>query len=123
MFSTQGNLYYHTINAVFGPVHCIAQSDAWLAIGSGKVVQVVKQATIGAFQHALISLNFFGDCTNIKQFTATWERVGLLPDPPKFPELEGELPEPMARSLHFLGGDSDVLLVTYLDHGVMHVFL
>ena len=24
----------------------------------------------------------------------------------------------MARSLHFLGGD-DVLLVTYMDHGVM----
>jgi len=104
---------------VSGPVHCIAQSDAWLAIGSGKVVQLVKQATIGALYHFL---DFIGDCTNIKQFPATWERVGLLPDPPKFPELEAELPEPMARSLHFLGGGSDVLLVTYLDHGVMCAF-
>ncbi len=52
------------------------------------------------------------------QFTATWERTRLLPDPPKFPELDGELPEPMARSLHFLG-DGDILLVAYLDHGVM----
>lgn len=43
----------------------------------------------------------------------------ILPDPPKFPELEGELPEPVARSIHFLGLDEDVLLVTYLDHGVM----
>jgi len=66
MFCTQRNLYYHTINAVSGPVHCIAQSDAWLAIGSGKVVQLVKQATIGAFQHPLISLDLLEDCTNIK---------------------------------------------------------
>jgi hypothetical protein len=43
----------------------------------------------------------------------------LLPDPPEYPELEGELPEPVARSLYFLGGDGDVLLVTYLDHDVM----
>jgi hypothetical protein len=56
------------------------------------------------------------------QFTATWESVSLLPDPPKFPELEGELPEPMARSLHFLG-EGNVLLVTYLDHGVMYAFV
>jgi hypothetical protein len=49
---------------------------------------------------------------------ATWEVIAQLPDPPKFPELEGELPEPMARSLHLLLNDS-VLLVTYLDHGVM----
>ena len=52
------------------------------------------------------------------RFSATWERILLLPDPPKFPELDEELPEPMARSLHFLG-NGDVLLVTYLDHGVM----
>ena len=52
---------------------------------------------------------------------ATWEVIARLPDPPKFPELEGELPEPMARSLHFLGANDDVLLVTYLDHGVMWV--
>jgi hypothetical protein len=57
------------------------------------------------------------------QFTATWESVSLLPDPPKFPELEGELPEPMARSLHFLGEGGDVLLVMYLDHGVMYAFV
>jgi hypothetical protein len=50
---------------------------------------------------------------------ATWEVVARLPDPPKFPELEGELPEPTARSLHFLGVNADVLLVIYLDHGVM----
>jgi hypothetical protein len=54
----------------------------------------------------------------IQAITATWERTQLLPDPPKFPELEGELPEPMACSLHFLGG-GDVLLITYMDHGVM----
>lgn len=45
----------------------------------------------------------------------------MLPDSPKFPELEGELPEPMARSLHFLGDSGNVLLVMYLDHGVMWV--
>ena len=50
---------------------------------------------------------------------ATWETVSWLPDPPKFPELEGELPEPMVCSLHFLGDNGDVLLVMYLDHGVM----
>ena len=43
----------------------------------------------------------------------------LLPHLPKFPELEGELPEPVAHSLHFLGANEDVLLATYLDHGVM----
>ncbi|KAF8264021.1 hypothetical protein EI94DRAFT_1703551 [Lactarius quietus] len=90
------NSFYHTINSVPGPVHCTTQSGVWLAIGSGKVVQLIKQGTI-----------------------ATWERAMLLPDPPKFPELEGELPEPMARSLHFLGANDDVLLVTYLDHGVI----
>ncbi|KAH9035249.1 hypothetical protein EDB85DRAFT_1889470 [Lactarius pseudohatsudake] len=90
-----GNPYYHTINCVPGPVHCIAENGIWLAVGSGKAIQLVKQATI-----------------------ATWECTRLLPDPIKFPELDGELPEPMARSLHFLGGGS-LLLVTYLDHGVI----
>ncbi|KAF8263592.1 hypothetical protein EI94DRAFT_1703854 [Lactarius quietus] len=93
--STHGNTYYHTINCVPGPVHCIAENGIWLAIGSGKVIQLVKQATI-----------------------ATWESTRVLPDPPKFPELEGELPEPMPCSLHFLG-TGDVLLVTYMDHGVI----
>ncbi|KAI9443032.1 hypothetical protein H4582DRAFT_2054126 [Lactarius indigo] len=83
--STNGNPYYHTINCVPGPVHCIAENGIWLAIGSGKAVQLVKQATI---------------------------------DPIKFPELDGELPEPMVRSLHFLNGGK-LLLVTYLDHGVI----
>ena len=50
--------------------------------------------------------------------TATWERTWLLPDPPKFLEFEGELPEPMVHSLHLLGG-SNVLLIAYMDHGVM----
>ncbi|KAI0283835.1 WD40-repeat-containing domain protein [Russula brevipes] len=99
--SASGNSYYHTINSVPGPVHCIAQNGVWLAISSGKDVQLVKQATIGTFPNS------------------TWERTSLLPRPPKFPELEGELPEPMACSLHFFGGGSDVLLVTYLDHGVI----
>ncbi|KAI9437083.1 hypothetical protein BJY52DRAFT_1196710 [Lactarius psammicola] len=44
--------------------------------------------------------------------------AGLLGYQWTFPELEGELPEPIARSLHFLGG-GDVLLVTYMDHGVI----
>ncbi|KAI9449301.1 hypothetical protein BJY52DRAFT_1192685 [Lactarius psammicola] len=90
------NAYYHAINNVPGPVHCISQSGSLLAVSSGNVVQLIKQGTI-----------------------ATWEVVARLPDPPKFPELEGELPEPMARSLHFLGVDDDVLLVTYLDHGIV----
>jgi hypothetical protein len=47
------------------------------------------------------------------------EVITLLPDLPKFLELEGELPEPMACSLHFLEANEDVLLVMYLDHGVM----
>ena len=29
----------------------------------------------------------------------------------------------MARSLHFFGANDDVLLVTYLDHGVMWVYI
>ena len=95
-----------------GPVHCIAENGIWLAIGSGKVVQLVKQATIGTV------FRLPGNHANRRTPTATWERTRLLPDPPKFPELEGELPEPMPRSLHFLGA-GDVLLVTYMDHGVM----
>jgi WD40 repeat protein len=43
----QRNSLYHVFNRVHGPVHCIAQSGVWLAIGSGKVVQLVKQGTIG----------------------------------------------------------------------------
>jgi hypothetical protein len=31
-----------------GPVYCVAENGIWLAIGSGKVVQLVKQVTIGA---------------------------------------------------------------------------
>lgn len=96
-----------------GPVHCIAQSGIWLAIGSGRVVHMIKQSTVGAFSSSLCGPGA------PKYFAATWEPMKLLPDPPKFPELEGELPEPMACSLHFLGGHGDVLLVTYLDHGVM----
>jgi WD40 repeat protein len=42
----QRNLLYHVFNRVHGPVHCIAQSGIWLAIGSGKVIQLVKQGTI-----------------------------------------------------------------------------
>ncbi|KAH9022393.1 hypothetical protein EDB83DRAFT_2320333 [Lactarius deliciosus] len=95
--STNGNPYYHTINCVPGPVHCIAENGIWLAVGSGKVIQLVKQAMISA---------------------STWECTCLLPDPIKFPELDGELPEPMACSLHFLSG-GNLLLVMYLDHGVM----
>ena len=111
-FHLQGNTYYHTINCVPGPIHCIVENGIWLAIGLGKVIQLVKQATIGAVSWLP------GNYANPKQFTATWERTRLLPDPPKFPELEGELPEPIVHSLHFLGG-GNVLLVTYMDHGVM----
>src|SRR6266702_2365164 len=49
-FQLQGNPYYHTINSVPGPVHCIAQDGSWLALGSGRVVQLVKQETVGAFR-------------------------------------------------------------------------
>ena len=116
-FCPQRNLYYHTINEVPGPVHSIVQSATMLAISSGKFVQLIKQGTIGSFHYLLCSQ--LGDQTWL---VATWEVVAQLPDPPKFPELEGELPEPMARSLHFLGANADVLLVTYLDHGVMWAF-
>jgi hypothetical protein len=87
-------------------------------------MEVVKQTTIGAFQRPLISpaLDFLGGCTNVKQFTAIWERVSLLLEPPKFLKLGGELSEPIACSLHFLREGSNVLLVTYLDHGVMYAF-
>ncbi|KAH8981086.1 hypothetical protein EDB86DRAFT_2835032 [Lactarius hatsudake] len=94
--SSNENAYYHTINKVPGLVHCIAQSHSLLAISSGNVVQLIKQGTI-----------------------ATWDTIAQLLDPPKFPELDGELPEPMAQSLHFLGANDHILLVTYLDHGVM----
>ncbi|KAH9168609.1 hypothetical protein EDB89DRAFT_1909190 [Lactarius sanguifluus] len=67
------------------------------------------------FGHTLVAGN--GNpyyCT----INSTWERVQHLPDPPKFPELNGELPEPIPCSLHFLGG-SDLLLAMYMDHGVI----
>jgi hypothetical protein len=101
------------------------QSGTLLAISSGNAVQLVKQGTIGLFILPVIltfpvSLTRTTDCDeHWHELTATWEVVARLPDPPKFPELEGELPEPTARSLHFLGANDDVLLVTYLDHGVM----
>ena len=113
-FCPQRNLYYHTVNEVPGPVHSIVQSATMLAISSGKFVQLIKQGTIGSLHY--LPCSQLGDK---KWLVATWEIVARLPDPPKFPELEGELPEPMARSLHFLGANADVLLVTYLDHGVM----
>ena len=46
----QRSTLYHVFNRVHGPVHCIAQSGVRLAIGSGKVVQLVKQGTIGLFK-------------------------------------------------------------------------
>lgn len=49
----QRNSLYHVFNRVHGPVHCIAQSGVFLAIGSGKVVQLVKQGTIGSFKSHL----------------------------------------------------------------------
>lgn len=116
-FCPQRNLYYHTVNEVPGPVHSIVQSAAMLAISSGNFVQLIKQGTISSF-HYLPCLQL-GDQ---KWLVATWEVVAWLPDPPKFPELEGGLLEPMARSLHFLGANANVLLVTYLDHSVMSVF-
>ena len=84
-------------------------------------MQLVKQGTIGSYRSFILkSLHFSHLCgRNKRESTATWEVVARLPDPPKFPELEGELPEPTARSLHFLGVNDDMLLVTYLDHGVM----
>ena len=114
-YYSQGNTCYHTINNVPGPVHCIAQSGSLLAVSSGSVVQLIKQGTVGSshffFSHPV--LQFW------ERSIATWDVVARLPNPPKFPELEGELPEPNARSLHFLGVDDDVLLVTYLDHGIV----
>ncbi|KAH9983668.1 WD40-repeat-containing domain protein [Russula vinacea] len=103
--SSNRNSFYHALNSVPGPVHCMAQSGIWLAIGSGKVVQVIKQGTINS--------------------PLTWVTNSYLGNnhppagPAQVPELEGDLPEPMARSLHFLGANEDVLLVTYLDHGVV----
>ncbi|KAH9170493.1 hypothetical protein EDB89DRAFT_1907742 [Lactarius sanguifluus] len=73
LLCSQENAYYHTVNNVPGQVHCITQSHTLLAISSGNVVQLIKQGTI-----------------------ATWDTVAQLLDPPKFPELDGELPEPMA---------------------------
>ncbi|KAH8978445.1 hypothetical protein EDB83DRAFT_2327327 [Lactarius deliciosus] len=86
------------------------------------------------FGHTLVAGNASGDVhtLNLDGSTAgnpyyhtinsTWERVQRLPDPPKFPELDGELPEPIPRSLHFLGG-GDLLLATYMDHGVINIGL
>ena len=66
----------------------------------------------------VLSFVLQGSWANLGNLQLPGKEPRLLPDPPKFPELEGELPEPMARSLHFLGG-GDVLLITYMDHGVM----
>ncbi len=49
----QQNSFYHVFNNVPGPVHCMAQSGIWLAIGSGKVVQLIKQGTIGLYNLCL----------------------------------------------------------------------
>ncbi|KAI9508743.1 hypothetical protein F5148DRAFT_1283680 [Russula earlei] len=96
--SADRNSAYHSLNSVPGPIHCMAQSGICLAIGCSNVIQLIKQVTI-----------------------ATWERAALLPDLPKFPELDGELPEPMAWALHFLGANDDILLVMYLDHGTFEI--
>lgn len=45
---SQENVYYHAINNVPGPVHCISQSGSLLAVSSGSVVQLIKQGTIGS---------------------------------------------------------------------------
>ncbi|KAI9444319.1 WD40-repeat-containing domain protein [Lactarius indigo] len=82
------------------------------------------------FGHTLVAGDASGDVhtLNLDGSTAgnpyyhtinsTWESIQRLPDPPKFPELDGELPEPIPRSLHFLGG-GDLLLATYMDHGMI----
>jgi hypothetical protein len=41
-----------------GPVHCMAQSGVWLAIGSGKVVQLIKQGAISSFMSGLVMERF-----------------------------------------------------------------
>lgn len=60
---------------------------------------------------------FFG----IDIHLAAWDDLKILPDPPSFPEFDIALPNPSARSLHFLPEDN-ILLVTYLDHGIAWVY-
>ena len=92
------------------------QSGTLLAISSRKSVELIKQETIGSFPFV-----FFSQLWLKTWLAATWEVIARLQDPPKFLELEEELPEPMAWSLHFLR--DNVLLVTYLDHGMMWVYV
>lgn len=79
---------------VSGAVHCMASNRTSLAIGFGNSVMLVRQGTPSA-----------------------WDDLKILPDPPSFPEFDIALPNPSARSLHFLPEDN-ILLVTYLDHGI-----
>ncbi len=57
----QRNSLYHVFNRVHGPVHCVTQRGVWLAIGSGRVVQLVKQGTIGSFKLHLMLLGDLND--------------------------------------------------------------
>lgn len=50
-YAQEKHEYYHTINNVPGPVHCIVQSDSLLAISSGSIVQLIKQVTFGLSHH------------------------------------------------------------------------
>ncbi|KAH9057787.1 WD40-repeat-containing domain protein [Lactarius vividus] len=52
--STNRNTYYHTVNNIPGPVHSIVQCATLLAISSGRVVQLIKQGTIGANADVLL---------------------------------------------------------------------
>jgi len=36
-----------------GPVHYLAQSGIWLAIGSGNIIQLIKQGTIDLYKTQL----------------------------------------------------------------------
>ncbi|KAI9429152.1 hypothetical protein F5148DRAFT_1296604 [Russula earlei] len=71
----------------------MAQSGIWLAIGSSNVIQLIKQATISLFILCLSQL--LADPVP----RAGWRAAGAHGVGPPF--------------------NDDVLLVTYLDHGVI----
>lgn len=82
-----------------------------LAIGHGRTVTLADEIALCMFLRPLT-------LTPLICHIAIWRNIRQLPDPPAFARLEGTLPAPEVRSLHFMGGGKS-LLVSYLDHGVV----
>ncbi|KAF9643089.1 hypothetical protein BDM02DRAFT_3132669 [Thelephora ganbajun] len=88
------------------PINCLSHDPGRnvLAVGSGKDTILANYSTQD-------------------EYTASWSKTCHLPPPPGLPQLHAtKLPDPAAQSIHFLQGQ-DLLVVSYLHHGVMLGFI